>query len=314
MALGSHPHRRHRELRRCTGPALFLALLAVSASAQVLEPRLYRNAPLGLNAIVVGYTYSRGNVQLDPSLPIQGVEGHSSLMPIGYVRTIGLFGRSAKVDVVVPVSWGHFEGFLEGAFRTRDLGGIGDPSVRLAVNLAGAPALDAKDFGSYRQGTILGASFQVQAPIGSYQSDQLLNLGTNRWMFRPEVAVSHQTGAWFFELAATVWFFSDNTDFFGGNLLEQQHLSAIKGYVIHSFGRRGLWVAANFGYGTGGKTLVNGEPKNTYQKNWRFGLTASIPLARRHHLRAFVFSGVRQRVGTDDDVFGLAYQFTWMGD
>ena len=289
-----------------------LALLAASASGQVLEPRLYQNAPLGMNAVAIGYSYSSGNVQLDPSLPIEGVEGSASVMPIGYVRTIGLFGRSAKLDIVVPVSWGHFEGFLEGEFRTRDVGGIGDPSVRVAVNLAGAPALGAKDFGSYRQGTILGASIQVQAPLGSYQPDKLLNLGANRWMVRPELAVSHQRGRWYFELAGTVWFFTDNTDFFGGSLLEQQHLSVIKGYVIRGFGRRGLWVAANLGYGTGGKTLVNGEPRNTYQKNWRFGLTTSIPLARRHAVRAFVFSGVRQRVGSDNDVFGLMYQFTWM--
>jgi hypothetical protein len=293
--------------------ALVLVALAVSAtaSAQVLEPRLYRNAPKGINAVAFGYSYSRGSLEFDPALPIEDAMGNGSVVPLAYVRTIGLFNRSAKLEVVVPVAWGHYEGFLEGEFRTRDLGGIADPSFRLSVNLLGAPALDAKDFGTFQQKTILGASLQVRPPLGSYDPTKLLNLGTNRWVFRPEIGVSHQWRKWFFELAASLWLFTKNDDFFGGQTLEQQRLSAVKGSVIRGF-KPGLWAALSVGYGTGGKSIVEGIPKNTYQKNWRFGATVSLPVRPGQAIRLSVISGARQRVGSDNDVFAVLYQITWM--
>ena len=38
--------------------------------------------------------------------------------------------------------------------------------------------------------TIVGVSLLVQAPTGQYDPDRLINIGTNRWTFRPEVGVS----------------------------------------------------------------------------------------------------------------------------
>lgn len=292
------------------GLAVGLALLGATGQAQVLEPRLYRNAPTGLNAVAFGYSWSHGSLEFDPALPIEDAKGNGGLVPLGYVRTIGLFSRSAKLEVVVPVAWGHYEGFLEGEFRTRDLGGIADPSFRLAVNLLGAPALDAKDFGTFQQKTILGVSLQVRPPLGTYDPAKFLNLGSNRWVFRPEIGVSHLWRQWFFELATAVWLFTPNDDFFGGQTLEQQRLSAIKGSVIRGF-KPGLWVALSAGYGTGGKSIIEGIPRNTYQKNWRFGATVSLPVRPGHAIRLFVLSGARQRVGTDNDVLGVLYQITW---
>ena len=319
MAHGSPYSRlRGRKLGSVPGPgvvaglAMGITLLGATAQAQILEPRLYRNAPVGLNAVAFGYSFSRGSLEFDPALPIEGAEGNGSVVPLAYVRTFGLFKKSAKLEVVVPIGWGHYGGFLEGEFRTRDLGGIADPSFRLSVNLFGAPALAARDFKDFQQKTVVGVSLQVRPPLGSYDPDRLLNLGTNRWMLRPEIGVSHQWRKWFFELAATVWLFTKNNDFFGGQTLEQQRLSAFKGSVIRSF-RPGLWAALSLGYGTGGKSIVEGVPKNTYQKNWRFGLSASVPVRPGQAIRFFAWSGVRQRVGNDSDVFGALYQITWMG-
>lgn len=290
---------------------LLILGMATAARSQVLEPRLYRNAPTGLNAVAFGYSFSRGTLAFDPAVPIEDAEGHGSMVPVGYVRTLELFGTSAKVELVLPIGFGHYEGFLDGERRTRDLRGIGDPSVRFAVNLLGAPALGAREFRDYRQGTILGVSLQVRPPLGTYDPDKLLNLGTNRWMFRPEMGLSHVWRKWFFELALTQWLFTQNDDFFGGQTLEQQRLSAIKGSIIRSF-KPGLWAAVSLGYGTGGKSVIDGIPRNTYQKNWRFGASVSIPTRPGQAIRLFAISGVRQRVGNDSDVFGVLYQVTWL--
>jgi hypothetical protein len=36
----------------------------------------------------------------------------------------------------------------------------------------------------------------VQLPTGEYFDDRLINLGTNRFMFRPQIGVQHQRRNW----------------------------------------------------------------------------------------------------------------------
>ena len=46
-----------------------------------------------------------------------------------YVRTLELFGLPSKLKLVLPLSDGHWEGFLEDEFRTRDAAGQGDSRI-----------------------------------------------------------------------------------------------------------------------------------------------------------------------------------------
>ena len=50
------------------------------------------------------------------------------------------------------------------------------------------PRSPCKEFAGYRQDLILGASLQVSAPLGQYDADKLVNIGTNRWSIKPELA------------------------------------------------------------------------------------------------------------------------------
>ena len=184
--------------------------------AQELEPGAYQNVPVGLNVVYAGYGFSQGNVLFDAALPIEGSDATVHTMALAYLRTVSVFGRSAKFDAQVPVSWARFEGVVSGEFRTRSPQGLTDPRVRLSVNVFGAPALDLPGFVKYRQRTIVGASFQVALPLGQYDRTRFINLGAHRWSFRPEIALSHTRGRWIFEASAGTWLFTDNDDYPGG--------------------------------------------------------------------------------------------------
>src|SRR5262245_38148180 len=84
------------------------------AGAQDLEPGLYLNAPAGMNVLVVNYGFSTGNVLVDSTLPVEGAHAKIHLIALGYLRTLDFFGRTAKLDVQVPLSWGRFEGVVAG--------------------------------------------------------------------------------------------------------------------------------------------------------------------------------------------------------
>ena len=51
------------------------ALMAIAsvAHAQDIEPRVYSNAPVGVNFVMVGYGYTRGGLSFDPALPVTNV-------------------------------------------------------------------------------------------------------------------------------------------------------------------------------------------------------------------------------------------------
>jgi hypothetical protein len=292
-----------------------MAIVAATTAAQVanaqeLEPRLYQNAPVGLNALVFGYGYSSGNFLVDSALPIEGATAEIHSLTAGYLRTIDFFGKSAKVDVVVPFSWGSFEGMVAGEFRTRKPTGLADPRVRLAVNVLGAPAMSRREFATYRQKTIVALSLQVALPLGEYDPERLINLGANRWSFRPEAGLSHARGRWYVETAAGAWLFTKNADYFGGSSLTQTPLYFVKGDVIYSF-KPGVWLAVNYGIANGGETRIDDSPAATLQRNSRLGATFSFPVARANSLKIVWTSGLTTRVGADFDSVSVVYQYTW---
>jgi len=291
---------------------LAVACAGVSG-AQELEPGLYQNTPVGLNAAVLGYGFSTGNILLDSSLPLADTDADIHTIVTGYVRTLGVAGLAAKLDVQAPVSWGHFEGTVAGVHRTRSPSGLADPRVRFMVNFVGAPALAARDFGGYRQGTVLGAGIQIALPLGQYDPARLVNLGSNRWSFRPEVGLSRRQGRFFLELAGGAWLFARNGDYYGATTLDQDPLYFAKTNVIYNFKRRGLWLSVNYGRATGGETTVGGIAKQDLQTNDRAGITLSLPAGRAGSVKLVYTNGLTTRLGAEFDSRSAAYQRTWGG-
>lgn len=278
--------------------------------AQELEPGLYQNAPLRMNVAIMAYTYSSGNVLFDATVPIEGADAKTHSVALVYLRTIGLLGRSAKVDAQFPIAWGDFEGVVAGVFRTRSPSGLADPRIRISVNLLGAPALGRKDFASYRQKTILGVSAQVVVPVGQYDAERLINLGANRWAFRTEAGLSHTRKRWFLEAVGGAWFFTENPDFYGGSTVTQEPLLFVKGDAIYTF-KRGLWAAFSYGLATGGETSVNGAPATNLQTNNRLAATLALPVARATSFQLKYTSGLSTRLGADFDSYGAVIQYSW---
>lgn len=287
-----------------------IALANASASAQELEPRLFSPAPTGMNIVLGAVGYSFGNILLDPAVPVEDLDARLVTITAGYVRTLNVFGASAKIDAVVPVAGGDWKGVLDGQDTTRSATGFGDPRVRFSVLFSGAPALSRKEFASFKPGTIVGGGLQVWVPLGQYDPDRLLNLGSNRWVFRPQLGVSQTLSRWVLEAAAAAWFYTDNTNFFGGDRLSQKPIAALQGHVSYVF-RAGFWGALDAGYGRGGRTSVNAEEKDTLISNWRLGITFAIPISSHNSIKFAFVNGLRAGKGADYSTIVGAYQYRW---
>jgi hypothetical protein len=281
-----------------------------SASAQQLEPRAYSPSPVGVNFLGLGYLYSSGGVVLDPSLPIKNLHARVYMALPYYGRTFGLFGREASVTLTTPYARGTANGDVEEVSRTVNRSGLADPQLRFAVNLIGGPALTPLEFFQREPETTLGASLTVTAPFGQYHPSKVINLGANRWAFKPELGLSHPVGNWGFEFYAGVWLFTANDDFFGGQVKRQDPLAAFQTHVVYTIRQR-LWGAFDFTYYTGGETTVDGQRQNDRQGNTRAGLTLSLPVARSQSLKLSYTRGVSTRVGSSFQTIGVGWQLLW---
>lgn len=311
--------RRHEdsgnEKRWC---AVFFAALAAGlgagapplSHAQEMEPRSYSNAPVGLNFLIAGYAYTQGGVAFDTSLPLTNPDLTTSSAVLAYGRVLDLWGKSAKLNVILPYTDLSGSADFAGQPVERNVAGFADPIFKLSVNLYGAPALSLKEFAGYEQDLILGASLRVTAPLGQYDDTRVVNLGANRWSFKPELGISKALGPWTLEATAAVTLFTDNEDFFGGNDRSQDPLYSLEGHVIYG-ASSGIWGSLDATYFTGGRTTLNGERGNDLQQNWRLGGTLAFPVDRHNSIKLYASSGVSARTGNDFDLVGIAWQHRW---
>jgi hypothetical protein len=302
-------------LRACRKAALIVLALAAavpSAHAQDLEPRAYANTPTGLNFVILGYAYAQGDVATDPSVPLTNADLDVHTTFLAYARSLDIWGLSGKFDVVLPYGWVSGTADFMGQPREREVSGFGDPRLRFSVNFYGAPALTLKEFADYKQDLIIGASLQVTVPVGQYDSDKLVNIGTNRWSVKPELGISKAWGRLTLELAAGVTLYTDNNDFLGGMTREQDPIYSVQGHVIYGF-QSGIWVALDGTYYTGGRTTVDGVRGNDLQENTRLGATVALPVNRHNSIKLYGSTGVSARTGANFDIVGIAWQFRWGG-
>ena len=285
---------------------------ALRSGAQELEPGAYSVSPPRVNFLVLTNNFSGGDLTFDPTLPVEDASATINTTIVAYVRSLSFLGRSANVGIIAPYSVGQVEGFYLGEYTEVHRSGFRDPVVRFAFNLHGAPAMDLKTFASYRQRTNVGLSLLTVLPLGEYDPAKLINLGSNRWAFKPEIGLSRAIRRWTVELYGGVWLFTDNEDFYGGRTREQEPIGSVQAHILYTFRPR-LWVAFDANYYHGGRTTVDSRENLDLQKNSRLGVTSSLPLSPRQSLKLAYSCGARTSIGADFQALVVAYQYLWGG-
>jgi hypothetical protein len=292
--------------------ACLLAGIPMRAAAQDIEPRTYSNAPVGVNFLIAGYAYTKGALQFDSALDLTDANLRTSNAILAYARVFDLGGKAATFDVIVPYTGLSGTAVYQGDPVERNVNGFANPAFRLTWNFYGAPALSLNEFRAWQQDVVIGASLRVSAPWSQYDASRLVNIGTNRWSFKPEVGISRTDGPWTLEgsLAATI--FTDNNDFYGGNTRQQDPVYSAQAHVIRGFSG-GSWLSVDATYFAGGRTTFNGILKADLQQNWRVGATYAIPVDRRNSIKLYASSGLSDRTGNSFDLLGIAWQHRWGG-
>jgi hypothetical protein len=287
-------------------------VIACSASAQELEPRAYSPSPVGTGFLVFGFAQSRGGVTFDPTIPVTNVRATLNAPVVGLGQTFGLFGRQSLITASLPYVWGRVSGQVGEQTGSITRSGIANTKIRFSVNLHGVPAMPPRQFASTpHRNVIVAVSLSVDAPSGQYDKTKLINLGTNRWAFKPELGFSYPFRKFYFDLYAGASLFTGNTNFYPGNSVRtQEMLSAIQAHVSYAIRPR-LWAAFDATWYGGGAVRVNGGPASDRQNNSRLGATVSFPLAKQQSLKVSYSSGVNARVGSNFRTLAVSWQYVW---
>jgi len=303
---------------RCKFNKLFFALSCLSLGAfqttvhsQDLEPGYMSALPIGANIAIVSTGFSQGNILLDNTLPIEGLEAKMFNVVMGYFRSFKLFNRLAKIDVILPYANADFNALVEGVPQSATRTGLGDPMIRFSMILIGVKPLKPQEFFKQEQQKFkLGVAFRVKAPLGQYDPNKLINLGANRWVLKTGIGASYTIKRKLvLETQLNGIYFTDNDDFFGGNTSEQEPMLEGQFHATYIF-KPGIWFAASIGTVKGGHIKVNGVEK-TRVDNDRYGLTFAYRLKNQHSLKAVYTNALITKSGDDFDTYLIGYQFLW---
>lgn len=290
--------------------AILIGFLNLSVHSQDLEPRAYANVPIGMNVLAVGYVYNKGNVINDASLPIEDFKLNTQILGVNYLYSFGLANKLARIQVSIPVAILEGKLLLDGEEVTGSRTGFADMRIRFGINLKGSPALELKNFRRYQQNTIFGVSFVTSVPTGRYYDDKKVNIGSNRWGFKPEIGISKRFKKVYAEAYVGTWFYTKNNDFFDGSELKQKPTISWQAHASYYF-KNQMWVGINTNWYLVGKVAINNVYAVDAQKDWRIGAVLSVPLAKTQSLRLQYHAGVYANLGLNYDSLTLAYQYVF---
>lgn len=294
---------------------ILLPIRVASAGAQDIQPRFLRYAPVGSMGVGLAYNYSFGAVLPNKTIPVEDVRARIHSVAGAYSVYFDVFGITGRASVGGALTSGKWEGDVGdagdvGAVVTRT--GLSDPVVSAALLIVGGPSRSASEFRTHTETTFVGVNVRVRVPLGQYDQNQVINIGSNRWSVSPRLGVSHAFGRhWNVDGYASAWFFTDNRAFVGGSTFSQALLMTLQANVEYEFDN-GVWLAASTRQSFGGETSINGVGRDNPQLNNRVGLTVNVPISRHNQLRVALTTGLSTSFGNDYTSFYATWAHGWM--
>jgi len=288
--------------------------------AQGDGPRVFLLAPVGINALSLTYMDMASNMNFAGNILIQDADIESDIGALNYNHFFSLGGRFAEIWVT-PI-WGTVRGSLEVGDDPPSIipfppgtnldipseSGFADPYVAMRVGLLGAPALKPEELMQHKQSFQIHALFGANVPIGDYESDRPINLGTNRWAFRlglPMVLpIGNPAKQTYWEIVPSLMLFTDNSDPFKAERREQDPLGIVESHLSRNFTKK-VWGSVDLRYQRGGETTTDGVSDDNRLGQLGGGLSLGYAINRSWSL----FAGYAGIIAKNDNSKGDMFRF-----
>ncbi len=246
-----------------------LILTGNASFAQGDGPRAYLLAPKGIWGVNSKWLSLNSNIT-PANILIPGASIEANVFPVTMFHTFSIKGRFSQayfmfnpgsvsasatgVPPELPIPPG----------ASLNASGFSDGLIGFKLGLVGAPALSIAEFAKSPMQFSLFGDVRVWYP-GSYESSQILNMGSNRFTFQFSAPMAiplnkNRARATWLEVAPSIEFFTKNSDPSRGNSageVTQAPLWIVENHLSHNFTPK-LWGVLNLRYQQGGQTSADG--------------------------------------------------------
>jgi hypothetical protein len=276
--------------------------------------------PVHSNAVTLTYSFYNGNIDLDGALPVTDASATVNVPVLTLYHSLNFFGRSANILASLPYGVGDFRGTVMTTQTTVHRSGLLDSAFRFSVNLKDGRAMEPLEMRQWHQTTLIGISLKVVAPTGQYDPTKLINFGTNRWSFKPELGLSKRWRNWVLDTYGGAWLYTTNSEYYSRNAVypgvrsqSQEPIGSFEGHLSYDVKPR-LWASLDGTFWFGGQTTVNGVTNSaTLQRNSRIGGTLSYPVGQHQAFKVAFSRGDYIHFGGNYNNVSLAWQYSWLG-
>ncbi len=246
--------------------ACLLVLLTLHAQGD--GPRAYLLAPKGVTGLNAKWLNLDQNLIPAGNALIPGAEIHVDVFPIILFHTLSIGNHIAQAYVMMNPGTATAKAMTGppiGPVPVNELSanGFSDGMVGFKIGLKGAPAMNVKEFAASPMRFSIFADVRLWYS-GTYSSDELFNLGTNRFTFQFGLPMAiplnkNRARATWLEVAPSLQIFGDNNDparTSSADKVEQTPLFIVENHLSHNFTPK-LWAAANLRFQYGGETSAD---------------------------------------------------------
>lgn len=269
--------------------------------------------PVEFNVVTLSDSFSTGSVFTNPSLFIENTRAHFQTAVISFYHSFDLLGRSSNFTVYVPYVIGNVRATVLDQDVNAYRSGAGDSRIRFAVNLKGGPAMRVKEFSSWHEKALIGVSLTTILPTGQYDAGRLVNIGNNRFAFKPEIGLTHRWNRWALDTYAGAWFFAANYSWFPGASKRTQQPVAVAEAHLTYYVRPRFWASLDGNFWAGGRSSVNGQLNADFERDSRAGFTVAIPINERQSIKASYARGAYVTIGGAYTTVSFGWQYGWIG-
>lgn len=280
---------------------LVLPTLMTGIALAENDTRDYISPPGPCSALVLYQDHISGNeVYRDGDKIGQNFNFKGNVTAVRYSRFLEKGPVLFDPTIIVPFGDLSIDGSdVGGDFSTS---GIGDPILAAGFWLVHDQASK----------TWFALSQYITLPLGDYDKDEVLNMGTNRWSFTEEFGiVKGFDNGFYVDFVANAKFFTDNNDYGSTSVtLEQEPIYTLEGHVSYDVSKS-TFVSADYYHHTGGETTVDGIEQEDEQNDHFVQLSCGIQLNRNYQVLLKYRRPLKVENGPKTNDFGirLVYAF-----
>ena len=189
--------------------------------------------------------------RVQPNVNIQ-----NNLYMLTYTRVQPILGKTAYWTIALPAGQMDFLASPGGELEYTK--GIGDPAISATVNLFGAPGMMAKEFIRYDLTTTVNFGIKASFPLGTYDSDDPLNMGSNQYKLKLFMPIVHSFTNWIpedrlvLDIMPSVLFTTVNDNSLGTEI-EQDPIFVVESHLSRDITKK-AFISLDYSYIAGGKS------------------------------------------------------------